>query len=511
MKKTLFRSVLLLLFACVGLSGARAQANQRPIEVVPMKADIQTLANSVIEYQMTDPDKANDNYSKLMRKIRNDKNQLISVGTFFLDHNVFLCARQCGERAYSLDAQNMNALVLQAEVYMASRQYGQAGQKFDEILMLDSTNMYAMRNSARVYKHVNPTVSMEMFEKIRTIEPNNYDAAKNLGDICYEELSEYPKAVSYYETYYKEVPHTKDDIDIRACENYLLSLYAVAAADGAKSNEYAKRMVDIVNEVQPFDPDNLVFKRMRFFADLARYNSSMLSADLNTAHQSASYIVNKEHEDSLYLYLDYYHIAKLYNELQKYDEAVEYMQKALAIDSTKVDGYKELADNLASAGRSDEAIVEFSKYLDKLGDRARNADYFKLARMYGAAAAAAFKAGDMEKQANLITKLDATLDKVEALNPGNVGIAVTRAQLHVMDGTKPQDDVKALYEEVLRRAAGKEGYEDQEAQAYQYLLFYDIKHDNYDSARINCNELLKRNPNDDMGKQGDAYLKSMGK
>lgn len=504
MKKFLFSFVALFLFLSSGMNKAMAQTSFENLD-----PKLQALAQTVVDNNLTDIDKANKAFENILKKAKKTSDQL-TLAKYFLDNEIYPCANQCAEMAYKNDPENVDVLMLQGEIYMFGRSYGKAGQKFDQILEKDPNNIYALRNSARVYKRINPHAAMDYLKRIKEIEPNNFEADKNMGDIAYE-LSEYTNAVAYYDSYYKNVPKTADEIDLRSCENYLQSLYAVAAADGSKSDEYAAKMVEVVETVQPFETDNLVFKRMRFFANMAQYNSVPTSSALKTAQNSASYILNNEHVDSLYLFLDYLNIANLMSEMEQYDSAVVYMRRAVKLNPEKPEGYKILADNLAKANQSDEALTVYSTYLEKLGDNARNADILRLARMYGAAAVKAFKAGDTARQNELVQKIDETIDRVEKLNPGNVGIASQRARLHIMDGSVPQDDVKTLYEEVLSRAAGKDGMTDYEIEAYKYLLFYAIQKDDLDAARKSCDELLKRDPEDSLGKKADGYLKGQGK
>lgn len=454
------------------------------------------LVNGVVNNQMSDPDLANKNFSKFLTKNKTNAKQLLSGGRFFLEKGIYPCAKQCAERAYQLEPQNVDVLMLSGEVYMLGKQYAMAGQKFDEILNIDPNNIYALKNSARVYKHVNPVVAVEALNKIKEVEPNNFDADKELGDISYN-MSEYKNAVKSYDSYYANVPHTKDALEIRSVENYLQSLYSTGEFDKA---------VKVLDEVQNLDAGNLVFKRMRFFNTFENYNALATAANLEAAKAAANYIEQKEYADSLYLFLDYAYLAKLKSETEDYAAAVKYQQLAVAADSTKAAGLKDLADYMAKNKQADEALDVYQRYLDKIGDGAKNADWFRLARMYSAAA----RAAEGEKRAAYLAKMDATLDKVEANNPGNPAIARTRAQLHIM-GSSVQDDVKALYEKYLGIAEGKEGEEDGLISAYEYLMVYGIQKDNMEMARTYCDKLLKLDATHETAKKANDFLKSQGK
>ena len=68
---------------------------------------------------------------------------------------------------------------------MLRKDYGGAGQKYDEVLAYEPNNITAMRANAFVYKNVNPAVAVEMLNKIKALDPNDADVDKQLGDINY--------------------------------------------------------------------------------------------------------------------------------------------------------------------------------------------------------------------------------------------------------------------------------------------------------------------------------------
>ena len=85
MKKNLILS-LLFAAACSFAGGNSAQAQTvKGVDVPAMQADVQTMADEVMANQLNDPDEANKTFSKIVKKIKNDKEQLVAVGNFFLE------------------------------------------------------------------------------------------------------------------------------------------------------------------------------------------------------------------------------------------------------------------------------------------------------------------------------------------------------------------------------------------------------------------------------------------
>ena len=180
MKKSLIKKVALSALLLLGAGNVQAQ---KGYEVPPLSEELSTMANEVIDLQLSDPDKANKSFTKLMRKIQKDKVGLLSVGQYFLDKNVYPCANQCAKQLYTLDPTYIPGLMFNGEVCMMRKDYGAAGQKFDEVLTVDSTFVPALKRNAFVYKNVNPHVAIEMLQKIKRVEPTNQAADRELGDI----------------------------------------------------------------------------------------------------------------------------------------------------------------------------------------------------------------------------------------------------------------------------------------------------------------------------------------
>ena len=166
MKKKMFRSIALAALLFVGADGIQAQTGY---EVKPLNEELAAMANQVVDTQLSDPDEANKVFTKLIRKIRNSKEDLLSVGQFFLDKNVYPCADMCSKKLYEIAPDYIPGLMFSGEVCMYRKDYGMAGQKYEEVLALDSTYVPALKRNAFVYKNVNPHVAIEYLEKIRRV------------------------------------------------------------------------------------------------------------------------------------------------------------------------------------------------------------------------------------------------------------------------------------------------------------------------------------------------------
>ena len=288
--KKIFLSILVATVAFFGCGSAKAQiaVNFTAEEMNPEYAE---LANAVIQQQTADPEAANKTFKKLLGKVKKDKEQAVAVGKFFLDKNVYPCAKQCANIAYTVDHTYVPGLMLSVGVNLMRRNYGEAGAKLDEILANDPDNIEALRLSARVYKYVNPYAAKDILGQIIAKDPTNLDAYKQLGDIAYQ-LEEYKDACAAFKTFFDGTPNPTID-DLRSGENYLLSLM---------NQQDAYTMKEMAIKLLPIDPKDMVVRRMKFFADMDTY-------DYAAAKEDIGYIVNQEYNDTLYLYLDYVYAA----------------------------------------------------------------------------------------------------------------------------------------------------------------------------------------------------------
>ena len=81
MKKNLFIALMMCDLFFVGGTKAVAQ------EAAGLSEDLLLLANTVVDQNLSDPDAANKTFTKLYRKIRKNKEQLLAVGKFFKEKN----------------------------------------------------------------------------------------------------------------------------------------------------------------------------------------------------------------------------------------------------------------------------------------------------------------------------------------------------------------------------------------------------------------------------------------
>lgn len=477
MKKTLMLS---LLFAAassmVNIGMAQAQ-NDVTANVPAMEAGIQSLADEVMANQLNDPDAANKIFAKLLGKIKKNKEQLVAVGNFFLDKKIYPCANQCAKQAYTLDPSYIPALMLGGQVCILRKDWGGAGQKFDEILSYQPDNIEALRLSARVYKYVNPIVAKEALEKILAKEPNNVGAYKELGDIAYT-AGEYKEAVTAYKNFFDRTPQPTVE-DVRAGENYLISL--MNQRDFYTIKEMAQKLL-------PLAPNDLILRRMLFF-------SQVETMDFQNANETIKYLDDAQYADSAFVYQDYLYAAAFAAEgLDDNKKAIEYYRKAVAKDSTQADVYRRLANLLRADKRAVAAIPYYEKYLTLIGDKADAVERFGLGNIYIAAQ------NEVKDNPTLRQQYIDAGDKIFAdyseAQPTKYQGPFYRAKLWILDPNSPEEKPREYYTKALELIGDDADYAVQKKEALRYLIFYYVKKEEDATCRKYVDQMLKLDPND---------------
>ena len=503
MKKNLLLSAALSVLMFVGIGTPKAQA-QDYYQAPPLNPEYEPMAKQIVELNTDDPEAANKVYLKLMKKIIKSKNDLVSVADFFLKNESYAAALNC---VTQLDKQKLvaedetNIHMFMGEVYMKCRQYGKAGAMYEQALAADSNYVPAIKRLGFVYKNINPEMSIEYLERIQRIQPDNYDVDREIGDIYYKQKNlandisykqkNLENAIERYGIYYNRAPKDSTVLDFNSCQQYVLSLFE--AQEAAKVGELSTEMLQLW-------PKAMVFKRMRFLADVDLY-------DWDAAADHISYIVNQEYPDSSYKYLDYYYAAKYNEKINELEPATEYYKKALAVDSTQAMAYKELSDVYGKNQQAELGLETYKKYLEVIGDKADLSDRFLLGVQYMKVYQE--EGTDPEKKQQCFQDADKIFAEVMDKKPDYVNAIIYRARLNNTDPTKINEEVKNLYDKALEVTEDSpDEYKRYRLEASKYLFFYAI------NVEPNDMELARRvldiaagiNPNDKFVQQATKFM-----
>lgn len=489
MKHNIFRMAAMSVLLWAGTT--MAQAQQRSYECPPLDPEQQAMAAEVNQLNMEDPEKANKTFMKLFKQIRKSKEDLVAVGTYFLENDNYPAASQCSKEVYKLAPTYATGLMFAGEVFMKAQRWGEAGQKFDEVLVLYPDNVDALKRNAFVYKNVNPYAAIDALDKIKAIDPSSVYADKEKGDIYYKQ-DDYKKAVEFYSVYYNATPKDAEHLDIASCENYLQSLFSMSAQD----ETHLDKIIEVAAVLRPLAPQDIVIRRMDFFAKCTKIGTAMdYDGAMKAAEEAAAYIQNKEFADSLYLYLDYDFVAKLVREQGNNEQAIRYYTLAAddlakrAADpeeeARKKEGYvaseaqcySDISTLYVRLRNPEKSIEAYEKYLSLKGDKADNSDRY----MYGTRFMAAYQQDSISAEqkkafADKATEVFNGVIAAEAENPLPKIMSYQQlARLNNTDSNTPNDVVRDYYLKVLEMSEAddvKSKAANSRFEACRYLFFY---------------------------------------
>lgn len=481
MKKIFSTGVALLVLMCFSFIPAMAQSGKVEYPTLDPEDEQQVL--NICDLQKTNPEEADDTFLKLVRRSR-DKKKVTAMGRLFLEKNIYPYAKMCADKVYELDAQYIPGLMLFGDVCIMRKDWGTAGQKFEEVLMVDSTVTEAILKNVQVYKYVNPLVAKEMLQRLKRQDPSNYTADKELGDICYG-LDEYKEAAAAYGAYYANAP----EADLNAVKNYVLSLYA--------TQDFAKAL-EVANATLPKDPKDINLRRMKFY-------NLYETKDYQGASAAMDYFNAGEYPDSLYTYRDYNYRGLTFEQLKDYSGALQAFTKATELNPSAAAVYKSLSNIYSKMGMMDESIKNYQTFIDSLGTRAELTDLFGLGRVYYTGLT---KGADSTKAEAYVKEGDKVFAKISADAPTSYLGPLWRARVNnVLNSRVPNDSVYAYYQEAVKRLEGKED-KAAEGEAYSYFAWYALQKDDEANALKYCDLLLALDPTNTMAQQIKKYFEA---
>lgn len=496
MKKNFFRALALSALLALGAQNSFAQ---RPYEVEPIDPEYKAMADEINNIQIDDPDKASKLYLKLLNKIKNSKDNLMSVGNYCLDNGYIQLAEGCARQLYKIRPQYIEGLIFYGETLAKKQDWSQAGSKYEAILALDENNTYAIKRCAWLYKNINPYQSLEYLNKLLELDPNNYDVYKQIGDLYYDkQMQDYAKAVENYGKYYDNTVSDPSKLDIAACESYLNVLYAMSQQDEANID----KMISVAKVVKGLAPKDIIPARMLFFGLCNKIGKgSDYPGEIQAATDAEAYILNKTFADSVYINMDYEMAATLAGEKDQNMEAINFYGQAIkaldykmekaqnsededkdpkTIENTKLQQagyYREQARLYSIESKFDECFAAYGKYQELKGDKLDAADFLQIGNSYTTAYNRT--EDNAEKKAQYFDKANEYYDKCTAFEMTNHRsrlLAYQRqARLNNTDNQKPLDNVRDYYLKVIEVGSEPELQDvsvSSRFEACRYLFFY---------------------------------------
>ena len=321
-----------------------------------------------------------------------------------------------------------------------------------------------------------------MLGKLKVKEPTFLLVDRELADIYYA-INEFPKAAEKYENYMQSGNFSIEDLT-----QYAFILFL--------SHDYAKSL-EVTNKGIVKAPRNAAFNRLSMYnnTDLKQYNEALKSANL----------FFNQSDKPKFSYLDYRYYGQALRETKQFDLAIPQFQKALTMDSSKVELLKDISDMYNEKADFKNAIQFYNKYVSALAPDAKTADvYMPLGKLYYGYANKDSVAPEFKK--TLLLKADSLFAVVASLEPtgyrGNFWRANTNTALDDADAS--QGLAKPYYEQTITLIEAKSDaarYNSILTTCYSYLGVYYLKKDNVDQSTICWNKILAIQPENALAKR----------
>ena len=203
------------------------------------------------------------------------------------------------------------------------------------------------------------------------------------------------------------------------------------------------------------------------YTDLKRFDEALKAAD----------VFFKECDKADYSYLDYMYYGHLLESLKKYDDAVVQYEKAVKMDPTKTDLFKNISSAYEQKNDYKKAISAYQKYYASLDKEKQTPDLqFQFGRLYyGAGTQPDSLAITVEERKQALMSADSTFHAIAEAAPDSYLGNFWRARANsALDPETTQGLAKPFYEEVAALLESKNDphYNSALVECYSYLGYY---------------------------------------
>lgn len=334
------------------------------------------------------PEAAGLEIDNLLKNKANKKNVdvFIAAGRAYLVNGMLDKAIQYQEVAKKMKSKYAPVYVLLGDIELAKENTGAACSNYELAIYYDDACKEAYIKYARAYKNVNTPLAIDMLGKLKAKEPDFMLVDRELADIYYA-TNDFDKAAHLYENYMKSGNSNVQDLT-----KYAMTLFL---------NKDFEKSLEVANLGLQKAPRNPAFNRLVMWinVDLKRNEVALKAAD--------NFFNNTDKPD--FTYLDYRYYGQALRETKQYDLAIVQFEKALKMDSTKTELWRDISDMYNEKSDYKNAIAYYEKYLNSLSAEKKTADeLMPLGKYY-------YSVGTDQKTDSLVKKEDALLLKKTAL------------------------------------------------------------------------------------------------
>ena len=423
----------------------------------------------------SDPATAELEFQKIVKQKENKKNidVYIAIANAYLSNNVIDKASSYQEKAKEIKTKYAPLYVLLGDIELAKKNIGTACSNYELGIYYDDKCKEAYIKYARAYKNVNTPLAIEKLNVLKTKEPSFLLADKELADIYYS-INKFDKAAELYEVYLKS-----GNSNVMDLTKYAFTLFL---------NGQFEKSLEVTNIGLAKAPTNPALNRLSMYnnVDLKHTDAAIKAADL---------FFNKS-EKPEFTYLDYRYYGQALRDNKQIDLAIPQFEKALQIDSTKTELWKDISDMYSDKSDFVKSVSAYTNYLNSLPADKKDADaMMPLAKYYYSLGNDAKVDATLKK--GYLLKADSIFSIIATDEPtgyrGNFWRARTNSAL---DPETTQGLAKPFYEKTVTLVEAKADprYNSVLSECYSYLGFYYLLQKDNAQSMIYWTKILAIDP-----------------
>ena len=298
------------------------------------------IGEGKLQLKKGDAKGADDLFKKANSFAKKDPSVQTGIAEVYVLVGDYESAKAALEKARKINNKFSGIYLVEGDMLMKQGKVGDACARYENAILFNKSDKASYLKLAQVYKDINSTVAIQYLDKLVELDPNYIPAYAVYGDI-YREEGMYKKALDAYEKFIA-IP----GVPLLQHERYAQLLFF--------TNQYDKALSQI-NYVISQDPDNLVMKR------LEAYNNYRLGNYDVGFRQMNQFL--KDMPKERHIFQDYMYLGQLAVKEKQSEQAINAFRKALELDSTKTEIYKEMAAAASNSNLYPDAVKYYEKYL----------------------------------------------------------------------------------------------------------------------------------------------------
>ena len=437
----------------------------------------------------SDVQAAEQDFKNILKLKQNKKNVdiYIAIANAYLFNGVLDKAVIYQEMAKSIKTKYAPVYIVLGDIEKEKKNIGEACRNYEQAIYFDDKCKEAYIKYARAYKSVNTTLAIEKLELLKSKEPSFLLVDRELADIYYS-TNNFRQSAELYANYLKSGNSNVMD----------LTKYAFALFLGG---EFTKSL-EVTNLGLAMSPKNPAFNR------LAMYNNVDLKKTAEALVAAKLFFNNTENPE--FTYMDYRYYGQALRDSNKIDLAIPQFEKALQIDSTKTDLWKDISDMYSEKANYIKSIEAYSKYVNSLTQEKKTTDIMmNLGKQYYGLGNDA-KTTDAAIKKSALLKADSIFATIAQKEPtgyrGNFWRARTNSALD------PETSIglaKPFYEQTAGLAESKADAKFNQVlvECYSYLGYYYLLQKDNSQSMFYWNKILAIDPANQTAKKASEGIK----